>query len=251
MSETSILPGAGNPTDAGIGAEPPDSDVEDTDGGSRRRLMILGAIAGVIVLAAVAYLLLHKSSPATVATPVPPTAVQSTAPKAHSGSKATHKGSPSTLPKVAKQAAVRDPFTPLVVAPIATGDAPASSTKVTNPTGTSTPPATTVTTTGGTNPVTVQPQPTASSTTTGNGHTAGSPQWIQLMKVHGQTATFDVGYAHHKFRRFIVSAPKADSAQGTVFDKIFALIGVQNGEATVQIGDATPFDLETGISHTV
>jgi hypothetical protein len=110
-------------------------------------------------------------------------------------------------------------------------------------------PSTAPTTGTGTSPVTTPTTPT--TTTTGTGKTSGGPQWIQLMSVHGQDATFNVGYAHHKFRRFTVSAPKAGSTTGTVFDKIFALIGVQSGEATVQIGDGTPFDLETGISHTV
>jgi hypothetical protein len=36
-----------------------------------------------------------------------------------------------------------------------------------------------------------------------------------------------------------------------VFDKVFALIGIQRGVATIQIGDATPFDLTTGIAHSV
>ena len=78
-----------------------------------------------------------------------------------------------------------------------------------------------------------------------------APQWIQLKRIHGRTAVLDVGYRHHKFRRYAVQAPPPGSQQGTVFDKIFALIGIQNHTATIQIGEDTPFDLTKGVSHVV
>jgi len=88
--------------------------------------------------------------------------------------------------------------------------------------------------------------------TTGNGTTSGDPQWIQLESTKGTTkATFKVGYAGGKYRVYVVQAPKATSTTGTVFDTEFALIGVQHGSATIQIGDATPFDLPTGVAHKV
>jgi hypothetical protein len=77
------------------------------------------------------------------------------------------------------------------------------------------------------------------------------PLWVQLINVHGRMATFDVGYAHHKFRRYHVQAPLSSSRQATVFDKVFALVGIDGNIVTVQIGDDAPFPLVTGIAHTV
>jgi hypothetical protein len=238
MTETPILPGAATSTDDGVGMLPthPDVDGIDGEGGNRRRLIILGAVAGAIILAAAAYLLFHKSSPASTAATVVPRGVVASAPaKAHSGG-STHKGGTTTLPKKAKHQAARDPFLPLITAPVDTGGSPVSSSTVpaTSPT-----PSTPVTT----------PTPTPTTSTSTGPTTSGGPLWIQLTGASGKTANFKVGYAHHKFRTYTVQAPKASSDQGTVFDKIFALISVQDGEATVQIGDAAPFILTTGVSH--
>jgi hypothetical protein len=255
MTETSILPGAAPSTDSGIDMVPPGTGADESEGGSnRRRLLILGAVAGLIVLAAAGYLLLHKSSPSTKVLTPPPTsttvpqhASQPSGTKQSTPKGKANSGKPTSLPKVAKHASVRDPFVPLVIAPVATSGGASSTTTVTAPTGTT--PVTQPTT--GTTPVT---QPTTGTTTTtpGNGgKTAGSPLWIQLMRTHGRRAIFKVGYAHHKFRRYSVQAPTATSERGTVFDKVFALIGIQNGQVTLQIGDATPFDLTRGIAHNV
>ena len=227
MTETSILPGAEPSTDEGVDMVPPGTGPEESDGGHRRRLMIIGAIAGVIVLAAAAYMLLHKS-PSTPAPFVPRSGAVHTTTPSHAPKPSKGNGNPKTLPKKANHPTVRDPFDPLILAPVTTNGAP----------------------TTGTAPV---PQPTAPTTTTpGSGNPAnGSPIWIELMKTRGRSAVFDVGYAHHSFRKFVVQAPKATSQHGTVFDKVFALIGVQNGQVTLQIGDATPFDLAKGVSHTV
>jgi hypothetical protein len=104
-----------------------------------------------------------------------------------------------------------------------------------------------VTTTGTTPPVVVQTTPP--STTTGQ-TTVGAPLWIKLVSVQGtHAAVFDVGYAHHKFRRFDVISPSPTSARGTVFDGEWALLGVQGGTATIQEGDATPYDLSVGEAH--
>jgi hypothetical protein len=242
MTETSILPGAEPSTDEGVDMVPPGTGPEEPDDGHRRRLMIIGAIAGVIVLAAAAYMLLHKS-PSTPAPFVPRSGAVHTTTPSHAPKPSKGNGNPKTLPKKANHPTVRDPFNPLLLAPVATNGAPASTTKVTAPTTAPVP-------TTGTAPV---PQPTAPTTTTpGSGNPAnGSPLWIELMKTRGRSAVFDVGYAHHSFRKFVVQAPKATSQHGTVFDKVFALIGVQNGQVTLQIGDATPFDLAKGVSHTV
>jgi hypothetical protein len=238
MTETPILPGGATATDDGVGMLPthPDVDGSDGDGGNRRRLLILGAVAGAIILAAAAYLLFHKGSSSTPGATVVPHGVVSAPAKTHSAGK-THKGTTTTLPKVAKHQAARDPFLPLITAPVSTGG--------TTPVSSSTVPATSPTPS---TPVTT-PTPTPSPTTSTGTGTSGGPLWIQLTGASGKTATFKVGYAHHKFRQYTVQAPKASSDQGTVFDKIFALISVQDGEATVQIGDAAPFILTTGVSH--
>jgi hypothetical protein len=242
MTETPILPGGATATDDGVGMLPPQEDPDSAEGSgdNRRRLLILGAVAGVIVLAALAYLLLHKGSSSTpAATSVPRGVVQSAPAKTHHAAKTTTTThtAPKSLPKVAKNPSVRDPFLALVTAPVSTSGTAASTTTVSS------------TPTTGTSP---SPNPsTSSGTGTGSGtsKSAGSPEWIQLMSTHGRMATFKVGYSHHTFRKFTVQAPSSGSHQGTVFGKIFALIAVQNGEATVQIGDATPFILQTGLAH--
>ncbi|HEX3824350.1 MAG TPA: hypothetical protein VHV79_07790 [Mycobacteriales bacterium] len=223
---------------------PPASGGDESAGGSRRRLLILGAVAGIIVLAAAAYLLLHKGSSSPTASPVP-TVVQ-TAPAAGGGSKAKTTGhKPTSLPKVAKHTSPRDPFQALVNPPVQTSGAPASSTTVSAAPSVSTAPSTgssPVVVTSPSTPVTAPPAPPPAS---------GTPLSIQLTRTHGQFATFKVVYSHHKFRMFNVQAPKPTSNTGTIFGKVFALIGVQDGEATVQIGDGTPFDLTKGVSHVV
>lgn len=246
MTETSILPGAEPATGEGVDMVPPGVSAEDTDGGDRRKLLIIGAIVGAIVLAAAAYMLLHKSSSSTEPfVPRPATGAVRAVTPSHAPNPSKGDGSPKTLPKKANHPNVRDPFDPLVTAPVTTGGAPASTTKVTAPTAApTTPPGT------GTAPLPAPTPPT--TTTTGTGKPAtGGPKWIELMNIHGRSAVFDVGYAHHSFRKFVVQAPTPNSSHGTVFDKVFALIGVQNGQATLQIGDATPFDLAEGVSHTV
>lgn len=255
MSDTSILPGAGPSTESDVDMVPPGTGFDESEtGGDRRRILIIGAVAGVIVLAVAAYMLLRGGSSSSTQTFVPTHAggtAQSAPPSSGQGGSANGNGNGGkspTLPKKAKQQAVRDPFRALVVAPVTTDGAPTSTTTVKAPkTAPSTVPSTTSTApTTPVAPVSPPPSGTSSAPTTG-----GGPQWIQLKRVHGRTAVFDVGYRHHKFRRFAVQAPPAGSQQGTLFDKIFALIGVQNHGATVQIGDDTPFDLSKGVSHVV
>jgi hypothetical protein len=252
MTETSILPGAVPSSDAGIDMVPPGPGGDESEGGgaNRRRLLILGTIAGIIVLAAAAYLLLHKSpssTPAASSQAVPSvvqTAVPPTTPKAPKGK--TSGAKPTSLPKVAKHATIRDPFAALVNPPVQTNGAPASTTTVSAaPSAPATAPPVVIAPTAPTTPAppVTSPPPTNPA--------AGNPLSIQLTKTHGQFATFKVVYAHHKFRLFNVQAPKPTSNTGTIFGKVFSLIGVQNGDATLQIGDATPFDLTKGVSHTV
>jgi hypothetical protein len=236
MTETPILSGGAPTTDDGVGMLPTESDGDGVDGGNRRRLLIIGAVAGIIILAAAAYLLLHKgsSSPSSSGGLVPRGVVHSAPAKPHAVTKTPKKGGTTKLPKVAKHPAGKDPFVALIAPAVVTSGSPASSTTVTTPTTAPTTPVTT---------------PTTGTTTTGTGKTAGGPLWIELTSATSKTAQFKVGFAHHKFRDFTVQAPKATSDQGTVFAKEFALISVQDGAATIQIGDGAPFILTVGISH--
>src|SRR6516164_5147079 len=233
MTETSLLPGVDS-NDSGAGLLPGGPDAEPTDGGNRRRLIIIGAIAGVIVLAAAAYMLLHKSGGSSAPTGVVPhgTPHHAAPAKAKTGGHSGSKGSKSSkapaaaaVPKTAKQQSVVDPFAPLVTAPVQTAGGPTSTTSVPASTGSASTSSQSTTSSG-------------SATTTGNTKpSAPSPKWIQLMSVSGSSATFDVGYAHHQFRRYHVQMPTSSARQGTVFDTIFALLSIKNGAATVQIGD--------------
>ncbi|HTW19059.1 MAG TPA: hypothetical protein VME70_02475 [Mycobacteriales bacterium] len=239
MTESTTMPPAGAATDEGVGMLPVQPDGDGPEGGNRRRLLILGGAAGVIVLAAAAFLLLHKGGSSTpTAAVVPHATVSAQASSQPSSTGKTHKGGTTTLPKVNKHPAARDPFIPLITAPVDTGGSPVSQSTVPASSPSSTPSSGT------------SPSPNPSSSHSGGGtKAAGGPLWIELTGTKGQTAKFKVGYAHHKFREYTVQAPGPSSDQGTVFDKIFALISVQNGEATVQIGDAAPFVLTTGVAH--
>jgi hypothetical protein len=245
MSETSILPGAGSSTESDADMVPPGTGFDDVEGaGDRRRFLIIGAVAGVIVLIVAAYLLLRGGGSSSPEPFVPSNAgpVPSAAPSAGSGGN-NNGGHTPTLPKKAKHASVVDPFNPLVLPPVTASTGPVSTTKVKAgpPTLPTAPPA----------PVVTAPVPTAPPSEPANPQSNNGPQSIQLKRIHGRVAVFDVFYPHHKFRRFAVEAPKAGSQSGTVFDKIFSLIGIQNSQATIQIGDDTPFDLSKGVSHTV
>jgi hypothetical protein len=101
----------------------------------------------------------------------------------------------------------------------------------------------------------------APTTTTGGTTTSGStapaaasfaPVWIYLASVNGtSTATFVVGYSNgHQLRQTTyknVAAP-TDSLR-TEFGNLFSLLSIQDGQATVQFGDASPFDLRPGASN--
>jgi hypothetical protein len=252
MSETSILPGAESATDSGSDGTQPPFESDEGQSEKRRRLILLGAVLGAVLVAVAAYLLLHGGSSSTPTAAVPQGTPNSAAPapssptgngnKAH-GNKPTGGGT-TKLPKKVKQSSIRDPFAALVSAPQQSGGNAASTTTVTSggstdTTGTST----------GTTPVTSPT--TGTTTTTGSGKTGNSPHWIQLMGIHNGMATFDVGYKHHKFRRFHVQPPANHSTQGTVFDKIFALIAIHQGQVSLQIGDQAPFQLATGVAHAV
>lgn len=248
MTETSILPtGAGT----GVPAGPPDVADEPTD--DRRRLVIIGGAVAAVLVIVVGYMLLSggggssagtsgavpRGTPRTVTSPA-------SAPAGNGGSTggggqgASSAGNNSAgkagtaLPKTSHRQLAKDPFKPLAVA--TTGG---------NKTGSTTTVSGTATTTPGT-------VPTSPSDGGAPDASVGSPQAIRLVDLLGDSeAVFDVTYAHHQVFRFVVAAPPPSSPNGTVFAQDFALLGIQGRDATVQIGDDTPFDLKKGSSHPV
>jgi hypothetical protein len=236
MTENSIFPtGSDNTQPHGEQDSPEEGGLA---GANRAKLLIAGGVAGVVVVAAAAFMLLHGgSSPSNVATGAVPhgTFKAPAAAVAHSGGKST------TLPKKSKVQAGRDPFAALYVAPVTTGTAVGGTTTV----GSTPTPAPTSTA-----PV-AGPTPTPTPTAPAVGP-LGAPTYLQLLSTKGsRSATFRVGYAHHKFKQFAVEAPPSGASTGTVFATDFALIRVKDGVATVQIGDGPPFDLNQGVARQV
>jgi hypothetical protein len=214
-------------------AEPPapilPAGFEDEDGGNdnRRKLILVGAALGVLVLAVVAFFLLKSggsSSSSDSSFSVPHHAAKAAAaPKAPAA---------VTLPKVVNAPAGRDPFKPLYVAPAPKPVAPAAAPSV--PTTTTTIPA------------------GSSSGSTAPAPAAYAPVWIELVSVNGtKSATFTVGYSNGKALRTStysnVLAPT--NSLRTDFGNVFSLLSLQDGAATVQFGDGSPFDLTPGASH--
>jgi hypothetical protein len=234
MTETSILPiSSGTQPPAG---DPSWSEEDGAAGANRRKLFIAGGGAGALVIAVAAFMLLHggSSSPSAATGAVP-----HGTPHAVSTAKAGSTTTPIRLPKKSKAQAGRNPFAPLFAAPVTSGTAIGGTTVVSPaPTTAASAPAT---------PVTTAP-PVTTPTTPPTTPALGSPTFLQLVSTHGvKSATFKVGFQHNTFKRFVVLAPKGSSSTGTVFGTEFALIGVENGQATVQIGDSTPFDLSKGV----
>jgi hypothetical protein len=155
---------------------------------------------------------------------------------AHAGGSGTTK---TRLPKKSKVQAGRDPFAPLITAPVTTGTAVGTTTLVGSspaPDPTASAPAAGPT-----------PAPTPTAPAAGP---LGTPKYVQLLTTKGtHTATFRVGYKNHKFKQFRVTAPSAGASSGTVFALDFALISVKSGIATIQIGDGPPFQLTPGVAR--
>jgi hypothetical protein len=239
MTETSILPVASD------SSQPPNGDYDGAEddgaaGANRRKLFIAGGVAGAAVLVVAAFMLLHGGSAAssagtgavakgTVKAPI-------VAASPHGGSSGS--GTKTTrLPKKGKVQAGRDPFAALYTAPVTTGTAVGATTTV----GSTPTPVPTAPVAGPT------PAPTPTTPPAGP---LGNPTYIQLLSTKGShSATFRVGYRHHKFKQFIVSAPSAGASSGTVFALDFALISVKSQIATIQIGDGPPFQLSPGVAR--
>lgn len=209
---------------------PPGFDDEDGGNENRRKLIVVGAALGVLVLVVVAFFLLKsggssKGSDSSFA--VPHHAIKPAA-------AAPHAPAAVKLPKVVNAPAGKDPFKPLYQppAPKPTTAAQTSTTPVTSP----------VTAPVGSSGGTTAPAPAP----------AYAPVWIELVSVNGtKSATFTVGYSNGKSLRTTtyqnVAAPT--NSLRTDFGQVFSLLSLQGGEATVQFGDGSPFDLAPGASH--
>lgn len=198
----------------------PEGDFGDNGDDSRRKLMIVGALAGVLVLAIVAFFLLKGgSSSGDNGAFVAP----------HHPTKAAPAAAQPRVIKLPKRVVTpvgRDPFKALYVAPVAGGGA-------TSGTGTSTPTTTsggpTTTTSGGT------------TTTPPAAKVTYHPVWIQLRAVTATTATFDVGYSNGKTLKAVrYSGIKPLHTFATRFE----LLSIRKGVVNVKFGDGSPFQLD-------
>jgi hypothetical protein len=241
MTETSIFPVSSD------NAAPPgdhhDSEDGSPAGANRRKLFIVGGVAGVVVLAVAAFMLLHGgSSSATPAAAVVPHGHVKPAVSAPPKAGGHAAGKTVKLPKKSKVQAGRNPFTPLITAPVTGGSAAGSTTTVTAPSAGPTAPV------SGSTPT---PTPTPTQTTPTSGP-LGTPVYLQLLSSKGtRSADFRIGYHHHKFKQVDVQAPAAGASSATVFGNDFALLSVKGGVATVQIGDGAPFELTVGVARQI
>jgi hypothetical protein len=215
-------------------AEPPapflpaDGEGAGSSPDNRRKLAIVGGLVAVLVVAGAAFFLTrgHGSSNGNGNFVVPHGQVRHAAAAGHSVA-------PIKLPKQVKQPDGRDPFKPLYTPP-----APA---KAAAPTGTTAPSTGAVTTVSSstTSPTTAAPATFA-------------PVWIELASVSGtQSATFVVGYSNgHSTKTVEYANVKAPTnSLRTDFASVFALLSIQDGTATVQFGDGSPFDLFPGAAN--
>ena len=211
------------PMDAGEGA--PDD--------RRRKLMLVGAAVGVLVLGIVAYFLLKGGSSTPAASGAPASLPPAAAPAAqHHHAKANK---PLTLPKSYKGHVGRDPFKPLITAP----------TTAPNATGGSGTSGSTSGTSGSTSGTTNSTSGSTTGTTTTPKTPVYRPIWIQLRSISGRTALFAVGMSnHHTLRvdKFTVTAPRGST--GTIFAKTFQLLSISGGRVLLTYGDGSTFALD-------
>jgi hypothetical protein len=205
---------------------------DDEDGSdNRRKLMLVGAALGVLVLVVVAFFLLKGGGS-------PATSDSFTVPPHHPAKAAAKAAAPAVkLPKVVSAPAGKDPFKPLYVAPVA----PVASAPVAKQPAKAPAPTSSTTLPGG-----------PSGGTTAPAAASYAPVWIELASVSGtKSATFIVGYSNGKSLKTStysnVVAPT--NSLRTDFGNVFSLLSIQDGEATVQFGDGSPFDLAPGGSH--
>ena len=205
MSNTTTMPF--QPTTSTDAPEAPELDESP---GNKRALLILGALAGLAVLAIAAYFLLFaggSDDPSAKAVVPPSSQVQpSTAP--------TTAAKTAKIPKISKRNFGTDPFKALL------SEAPVSTTVGTTTTGTTTPTTTTPTTT---TPTTTTP--TTIPTTT---PTASKSYRFKVVKVAANNSSIDVkvnGRAYNHLKA------------GDVFAKVFKVRGIGGSSNAFQIGD--------------
>lgn len=211
----------------------PGDDLDTSSGDNRRKLMMVGAGVGVLVIAIVAFFLLKGGgSPAASAAGglIPHGHPAKSAAGAATGATAA----PVTLPKHVAAPVGRDPFKPLYVQPASGGTGPgaASASSSTTSTSAGTAPSST-STSGGT------------STTTSSA-SSYHPVWVQLKSVSSTSATFEVGYSNGKSlqgKLFTVKAPVSGSTTSFAGGH-FTLLSDRNGSVFVQYGDGTPMKLD-------
>lgn len=208
---------------------------EEPENANRQKLMVVGAVVGVLVLLVVVFMLMKGGGSAGDSDSfVPPT--HASQPSKDSAADASN---PVRLPKSFKGHVGRDPFNALVdpaAAAATTSDSTTSST--TQPTDS------TSTTTSTTSTSTDSGTTTAPVTTTTKTPTY-KPVWIKLTNVTSKAATFDIGYSNHKSLKvldFKVKAPDGDTPR--IFAKNFALLRIRDGLVAVQFGDGSPFILD-------
>jgi len=208
-------------------AEPPapvlPGDAGGTGDDNRRKLMVVGAAVGVLVLAIVAFFLMKGGSSNKDASFTP-------SPIQHSGiAAAPAKPAVVKLPRQVSAPVGRDPFKALYVAPAAgpAGGSASSTTTQSSSSGTSS----TTTTAGGT---------TTSTTTTAKA--TYHPVWVQLKGVPTTSATFVVGYSNGKTLKAVQYSLVKPLR---TFAGSFELLSIRNGEATLKYGDGSPFTLDS------
>jgi hypothetical protein len=205
-------------------AEPPAPVLPEGDsagaGDSRRKLAIVGAAVGVLVLAIVAYFLMKGGSSSNNSDSsgfVPP----------HHHHVVPAAAAPVVvkLPKHVVAPVGRDPFKALYIAPAAAAAAPATgATQPTQSTGGST----TTTSSGGT-----------SATTTST--PAYRPVWIQLKSFTSTAASFDVGYSNGK----TLKAVRYTGVKPLrTFASSFELLSIRGTAVNLKFGDGSPFQLD-------
>lgn len=211
---------------------------------NRRKLALVGAVVAVLVVLIAAFFMLKgKGGGDNTAFP-PPHVVPPAAGSTGQSGTAASAPKPIKLPKTFSGVVGRDPFAPLYVAPVA-------KVPTTTPSGPASNPVIA--------PVVSVPTSTVATTPTSGGTagtTAGAPAgyapiWVELVRVTGtKSANFVVGYSNGKKARTVsysVAAPT--NSTRTVFGQVFSLLSIQNGTATVQMGDGTPFDLSRGFGN--
>jgi hypothetical protein len=201
-------------------AEPPAPILPSDNSGaggddSRRKLMLVGAGVGVLVLAIVAFFLMKGGSSGSNDSFTP-------SPRIHHALPAAGQPPVIKLPKHVVTPVGRDPFKALYVAPVAAVAGPTTGGSASTPQQS---PGTTTTSTGTTTPPKV----------------TYHPVWVQLKSLTSTSATFVVGYSNGKTLKGV---QYSSIKPLRTFASSFELLSIRNGVATLKYGDGSPFKLD-------